>query len=60
VPWAGWVASAIDPHFSRAGENLDELTRLLPAPLLGVVQFDAQASVARASEQLGRVLALLA
>lgn len=37
VPLAGWVASAIDPHMSHAGENLETLARLLGEPPLAVV-----------------------
>ena len=59
VPWAGWVASAVDAQFSHSRENLAELVRLMPAPLLGVVPHDAGASVERASAELGRALALL-
>jgi dethiobiotin synthetase len=59
VPWAGWVASSVDAQFSHARENLAELVRLLPAPLLGVVPHDADASVERACAALGRALALL-
>lgn len=34
VPFAGWVASRIDPHMSRPGENLATLERVLgSAPL---------------------------
>ena len=33
VPFAGWIASAVDPDFARAAENLAALTRVLGAPL---------------------------
>jgi dethiobiotin synthetase len=33
VPFAGWVASALDPEFARAAENLAALTRVLGEPL---------------------------
>ena len=59
LSWAGWVASAVDAQFSHAQENLAELERLMPAPLLGVLPHDADASVERASAQLDRALALL-
>lgn len=34
---AAWVGNGIDPAFERRAENLDSLTRCLPAPLLGVI-----------------------
>jgi dethiobiotin synthetase len=37
VPFAGWVASAIDPQMSRQEENLASLERLLGEPPLAVV-----------------------
>jgi dethiobiotin synthetase len=36
-PFAGWVASAIDPAMARAAENLTTLERLLGEPALAVV-----------------------
>jgi dethiobiotin synthetase len=59
VPWAGWVASAVDAQFSHDRENLATLRSLMPAPLLGVVPHDADASVERASMHLGEAHALL-
>jgi dethiobiotin synthetase len=37
VPFAGWVASAIDPQMSRLEANLESLQRLLGEPPLAVV-----------------------
>ena len=37
VPFAGWVASAIDPQMSHLGANLESLERLLGEPPLAVV-----------------------
>jgi dethiobiotin synthetase len=37
LPLAGWVANRIEPAMPRFAENLEALTRRLPAPLLGVV-----------------------
>jgi dethiobiotin synthetase len=37
VSFAGWIASAVDPAFERADENLGSLERLLGAPPLAVV-----------------------
>jgi dethiobiotin synthetase len=35
LPFAGWIANAVDPAMAAAGENLDALRRRLAAPLLG-------------------------
>jgi len=60
VPWAGWVASCIDPQMSRMRENLAALEALLPAPCLGTIPFLADASVESAATRLERALLLLA
>jgi dethiobiotin synthetase len=39
VPFAGWVASAIDPQMSRAEANLESLELLLGEPPLAVVPY---------------------
>ena len=39
VPFAGWVASAIDPQMSHAEANLDSLEQLLGEPPLAVVAY---------------------
>ncbi len=36
---AGWVANSIDPAMARRQENIDTLSRLLPAPLLGIIPY---------------------
>jgi dethiobiotin synthetase len=60
VPWAGWVASCVDPHMSRAHENVAALEGLLGAPRLGTIPFLADASVEDASAELERALLHLA
>jgi dethiobiotin synthetase len=44
VPFAGWVANAIDPFFERAAENLATLTARLGAPPLAHVPCLTRAS----------------
>jgi dethiobiotin synthetase len=39
MPFAGWVASAIDPHMSHREENLESLERRLGEPALAVVPY---------------------
>ena len=39
VPWAGWIANAIDPAMARVEENLAALHDRLPGPCLGVVPY---------------------
>lgn len=39
VPFAGWIANAIDPHFDRPAENLATLTHRLGEPPLAHVPF---------------------
>lgn len=36
---AGWIANSIDPHMDRAGENVAELERRLPAPRLASIRW---------------------
>jgi dethiobiotin synthetase len=43
LPFAGWIANHVQPHFEHAGENIELLERRLPAPLLESVAFDASA-----------------
>jgi dethiobiotin synthetase len=45
APFAGWIASAVEPAMSRVRENLATLERLLEEPALGVVPY-APAEVA--------------
>lgn len=40
---AGWVANCIDPEMARQEENLATLKKLIAAPLLGVVPYNAEA-----------------
>ena len=42
LPFAGWIANAIDPHFDRSRENLATLTARLGEPPLACVPFLAQ------------------
>jgi dethiobiotin synthetase len=41
VPFAGWIASEVDPAMRRADENLASLERLLGEPALAVVRHTA-------------------
>ncbi|TLY80670.1 MAG: dethiobiotin synthase [Gammaproteobacteria bacterium] len=41
VPFAGWIASEVDPAMMRADENLASLERLLGEPALAVVRHTA-------------------
>jgi dethiobiotin synthetase len=41
---SGWVASAVDPDFERATENLAALGEIIAAPCLGVVEHKPAAS----------------
>lgn len=36
---AGWIGNRIDPDMAAAAENIDYLTRRLPAPCLGVLPY---------------------
>jgi dethiobiotin synthetase len=42
VPWAGWIACAVDPAMERAAENLATLERRLGEPALAVVPYAPQ------------------
>ncbi|MDP3137824.1 MAG: dethiobiotin synthase [Azonexus sp.] len=52
LPIAGWVANQIDPVMPRFEENLATLKALLPAPLLGVVPYNAAGGSAAAASLL--------
>lgn len=39
VPFAGWIANAVDPHFDRPAENLATLTHRLGQPPLAHIPF---------------------
>ena len=51
-PICGWVANRIDPEFSYWEENLATLTKLLPAPCIGMVEYQPQPSIERAARSL--------
>ncbi|MQY51997.1 dethiobiotin synthase [Rhodocyclus tenuis] len=52
LPVVGWVANRIDPDMPRVEENLATLARLLPAPLLGVVEHGVTPACAGAGLRL--------
>jgi dethiobiotin synthetase len=52
LPLYGWIANRIDPEFPCWEENVATLTRLLPAPLVGTVQHQAQRDVGAAARSL--------
>jgi len=47
VELAGWIASAVDPHFERAADNLAELATILGAEPLDVLGHDPQGAARR-------------
>jgi dethiobiotin synthetase len=49
LPLAGWVANRIDPRMLRANDNVDELARLIAAPMIADVGFDAAPAFDRAA-----------
>lgn len=52
LPIAGWVANQIDPTMPRFEENLATLKALLPAPLLGIVPYNAAGGSTAATSHL--------
>lgn len=56
IACAGWIASALDPQFARAQENLATLTRALGEPPLEIVPYQAPGAppllLAQAAAQL--------
>ncbi|HJW02281.1 MAG TPA: dethiobiotin synthase [Azospira sp.] len=52
LPLVGWVANQIDPAMSRFEENLATLDRLLPAPRLGTLAYQANPDPAVAAIDL--------
>jgi dethiobiotin synthetase len=48
----GWVANRVDPQFPHWQENVAELTRLIPAPLIGLVEHQPQRSIEEAARSL--------
>lgn len=49
---AGWIANCIDPEMSLPEENISALTDMLPAPLLGVLQWQQNADPAVAAKHI--------
>lgn len=49
---AGWIANCIDPDMSCPEENISTLTDMLPAPLLGVLQWQKNADPAVAARHI--------
>jgi dethiobiotin synthetase len=47
---AGWIANQTDPAMLRFDQNLTALTQRIPAPLLGVVTYQADGDAARGAE----------
>jgi len=47
VELVGWIASAVDPHFERAEDNLAELAAILGAEPLDVLSHDPQGAARR-------------
>ncbi|WP_373975209.1 dethiobiotin synthase [Chitinibacter sp. SCUT-21] len=40
LPLAGWIANQVDPNMARHAENLDYLSKNIPAPLLAEIEFN--------------------
>ena len=59
LPFAGWIANAIDPRMAVPDENVHALQRRLPAPLLGRLPFQAKPDARELARHLD-VRALLA
>lgn len=49
---AGWVANQIDPDMAAAAENLATLQRYLPAPCLGVVEYQGNPDISAMASRL--------
>jgi dethiobiotin synthetase len=56
LPWAGWVASCVDPQVECLEENLQALETLLPGPRLATLPHYAAPSVERAAEAFTHAL----
>lgn len=52
LPFAGWVANAVDPGMAVADENVAALRARLPAPLLGRLPFDPHPDARRLARHL--------
>jgi dethiobiotin synthetase len=48
----GWVANRIEPKFPYWEENVETLKARLPAPLLGIVEYQATLNVEAAARSL--------
>ena len=57
VPFAGWVASGIDPQMSHLEANLDSLARLLGEPPLDVVPYQPDGGTRLELTGVARILA---
>jgi len=55
---AGWIANRIDPAMACADENLATLQARIAAPLLGVLDYAADALPAQAAPALARAVAM--
>lgn len=49
---AGWIANQIDPAMLRFEQNLEALSQRMPAPLLGLVPFQADGNAATPASNL--------
>lgn len=52
LPLAGWIANTMDPAMGRFDDNLQTLTELIPAPLLGVIPHGLPGGPAAAAASL--------
>jgi len=59
LPICGWVANRLDPQFPHWRENVETLTRLLGAPLVGLIDHQPTPSIELAARSLD-VASLLA
>lgn len=49
---AGWVGNSIDPGFQAQDDNIDTLRKRIPAPCLGILPFDPEATVSNLASAL--------
>jgi dethiobiotin synthetase len=52
LPLAGWIANLLDPHMSRIEENIETLSRMIDAPLLGRIPHLEKLDAKRIAAQL--------
>jgi dethiobiotin synthetase len=52
LPFAGWIANAVDPDMAVREENVEALRARLPAPLLGQLPYDPRADGAALAKHL--------